>query len=134
MSPGNWGSVRSEIHLEGRYTAGLKGLEEFSHLMVVFFMHRASFVPDKHLLRRPRANKKQPKIGVFAQRTKFRPNPIGISAVKLLSIEGNIITVKGLDALDDSPLLDIKPYMPIFDQVSDARWPGWVDRFEVGYL
>jgi len=134
MSPGNWGRVQSEIHLEKRYTAGLKGLEGFSHLLVVFFMHRASFVPDKHLLRRPRADKDQPKTGVFAQRTKYRPNPIGISAVKLLSIAGNVITVQGLDALDNSPLLDIKPYMPIFDQVCDASLPQWVDRFEEGYF
>ena len=134
MSPGNWGRVQSEIHLEKHLAAGLKGLEEFSHLLVVFFMHRASFEAGKHLLRRPRADKDQPETGVFAQRTKYRPNPIGISAVKLLSIRDNIITVQGLDALDNSPLLDIKPYMPVFDQICDASLPGWVGRFEEGYF
>ena len=134
MSPGNWGDIQSEIHLEKQYVAGLKGLEGFSHLMVVFYMHRASFKADQHLLRRPRADERQPKTGVFAQRTKYRPNPIGISAVKLLSIKDHIITVQGLDALNDSPLLDLKPYMPIFDQVGDVRLPDWVNRFEEGYF
>ena len=71
MSPGNWANVQSEIHLDKSYVAGLKGLEEFSHLIVVFFMDRALFVPAQHLHRRPRDNKDQPEIGVFAQRTKF---------------------------------------------------------------
>lgn len=134
MSQGNWGSVQSEIHLDQQYAPGLKELVGFSHIMVVFFMHRASFVPSEHLHRHPRGDKDQPEVGVFAQRTKYRPNPIGISAVELLSIDDNVITVRGLDALDDSPLLDLKPYMPIFDRVADAKLPDWIDRFEDGYF
>lgn len=134
MSPGNWGNVRSEIHLDKQFTAGLKGLKGFSHIIVVFFMNRASFVPSEHLHRHPKGDKDQPKIGVFAQRTKYRPNPIGISAVELLSIEDNVITVRGLDALDDTPLLDLKPYMPMFDRVPEAKLPNWVDTFKEGYF
>ena len=134
MAPGNWGSVQSEIHLDEQYAPGLKELAGFSHIIVVFFMHRASFVPAEHLHRHPRGDKDQPEIGVFAQRTKYRPNPIGISAVELLSIEDHVITVRGLDALDDSPLLDLKPYMPMFDRVADAKLPDWVDKFKDGYF
>lgn len=134
MSQGNWGSVQSEIHLDKRYLPGLKGLEDFSHIIVVFYLDRAAFMPSEHLLRRPRGQKEQPKVGVFAQRTKYRPNPIGISSVELLSVENNVITVKGLDAMDDTPLLDLKPYMPIFDKIDDARLPEWSGKFNKGYF
>ena len=134
MSQGNWGSVQSEIHLGKHYLPGLKGLEDFSHIIVVFYLDRATFIPSEHLLRHPRGQKEQPKIGVFAQRTKYRPNPIGISSVELLSVESNVVTVKGLDAMDDTPLLDLKPYMPIFDKIDDARLPEWSGKFNKGYF
>ena len=73
-------------------------------------------------------------LGVFAQRTKFRPNPIGVTAVRLLGIEDNIVRVRGLDALDGTPVLDIKPYMPPFDRVDDVSMPPWVGRFIEGYF
>lgn len=134
MSQGNWGQIQSEIHLNDPYPRGLKGLEEFSHIVVVFYMDRAAFVPSEHLLRRPKAQANQPEIGVFAQRTKYRPNPIGITAVKLLSINHNVLTVQALDALDGTPVLDLKPYMPVFDKVEDARQPVWIAEFEKGYF
>ena len=134
MSQGNWGHVQSEIHLDLLYTEGLKKLEEFSHIVVVFYMNRAAFVPSEHLLRRPRAQANQPEIGVFAQRTKFRPNPIGITAVRLLGINGGVLTVQALDALDGTPVLDLKPYLPVFDKVEAAIVPGWVAEFEKGYF
>lgn len=134
MSQGNWGQVQSEIHLNDPYPKGLKGLEEFSHIIVVFYMDRAAFMPSEHLLRRPRAQANQPEIGVFAQRTKYRPNPIGITAVKLLRINHNVLTVLALDALDDTPVLDLKPYLPVFDKVEDAKLPVWVAEFEKGYF
>ena len=134
MSQGNWGQVQSEIHLNDHLAVGLRGLEEFSHIVVVFFMDRAAFVPSEHLLRRPKAQAHQPEIGVFAQRTKFRPNPIGVTAVKLLSINGNVLTVQALDALDGTPVLDLKPYMPIFDKVEAVRLPVWIAEFEKGYF
>ena len=134
MSQGNWGSIISEIHLDELFKPGLKGLENFSHIMVVFFMNYASFIPSKHLHRHPKGNKEILEIGVFAQRTKYRPNPIGVSSVKLISIDDNKITVKGLDALDGTPVLDLKPYMPMFDRVENAIIPDWVKKFEEGYF
>ena len=72
-------------------------------------------------------------IGIFAQRAKHRPNPIGITTVPILSIKNNILTVQGLDAIDGTPVLDIKPYFPMSDQV-DARTPPWVDELMKGYF
>jgi tRNA (Thr-GGU) A37 N-methylase len=75
-----------------------------------------------------------PEIGIFAQRAKHRPNPIGLTAVRLLSVAGNVLTVRGLDAIDGSPVLDIKPYFPAFDRVDDANAPEWVGRLMEGYF
>ena len=135
MSQGNWASVDSEIHLAPEYAPGLQGLEGFSHVLVVFFLDRAQgFDIKKQLLRRPRGMDDLQELGVFAQRTKFRPNPIGVTAVKLLGIEGSIVKVRGLDALDGTPVLDIKPYMPPFDRVDDVEMPPWVRHFIEGYF
>ena len=134
MSQGNWGNVQSEIQLNSDYMQGLKGLEAFSHVMVVFYMDRAAFSHSEHILRRPRGQEGMPEIGVFAQRTKYRPNPIGITSVELLSVVDNVITVRGLDALNDTPVLDLKPYMPIFDKVEDVKLPDWSDQFKEGYF
>jgi len=135
MSQGNWAGVESEIHLDHRYAAGLKGLEGFSHVVVVFYLHQATgFDPATQLLRRPRGMDNMHEVGVFAQRTKYRPNPIGVTSVELRGIRDGVVLVRGLDALDGTPVLDIKPYMPIFDRVADARVPDWVGRVMEGYF
>jgi tRNA (adenine37-N6)-methyltransferase len=135
MSQGGWANVDSEIHLDARYARGLQGLEGYSHVIVVFFLDRAQgFDVTRQLLRRPRGMEDMPEVGVFAQRTKYRPNPIGVTAVQLLGITGNIVKVRGLDALDGTPVLDIKPYMPPFDRVDDVRMPPWVTHVMEGYF
>ena len=135
MSQGNWARVESEIRLDARYAPGLQGLEGFSHVLVLFFLDRAQdFDIGKQLLRRPRGMEDLQELGVFAQRTKYRPNPIGVTAVRLLGIEGNVVRVQGLDALDGTPVLDLKPYMPPFDRMDDVAMPPWVDRFIEGYF
>ena len=135
MSQGNWASVESEIHLEPAYAPGLQGLEGFSHVLVIFFLDRAQgFDLEKQLLRRPRGMEDMQEVGVFAQRTKYRPNPIATTAVELLGIDGGIVRVRGLDALDGTPVLDLKPYMPPFDRVDDVTMPPWVGRFMEGYF
>ena len=75
-----------------------------------------------------------PLVGAFAQRAKHRPNPIGITAVEILAAEGNVLTVRGLDAIDGTPVLDIKPYLPAFDRVDDARVPAWIEKLMEGYF
>jgi tRNA (adenine37-N6)-methyltransferase len=135
MSEGNWGKIDSEIHLDPQYAGGLAELAGFSHILVVFFLDRSQgFDPAKHLLRKPRGMEDLQPVGVFAQRTKYRPNPIGVTAVKLLGIDGNVVKVRGLDALDGTPVLDIKPYMPAFDRVDDVTLPAWVKQFMEGYF
>lgn len=130
----DWGSVVAEVHLREEYAPGLHGLEAFSHVIVVFLMHRATFNPGDDLVRRPRGRADMPELGIFAQRAKHRPNPIGLTAVRLLSVRGNVLAVRGLDAIDGSPVLDIKPYFPAFDRVEDATTPEWVARLMEGYF
>ena len=135
MSQGGWAKVDSEIHLDPQYAPGLQGLANFSHAIVVFMLDRAQgFDPAKQLLRRPRGMENLDAVGVFAQRTKFRPNPLGVTAVRLLGVAGNVVKVRGLDALDGTPVLDIKPYVPAFDRVDDVRLPPWVAHMMEGYF
>jgi tRNA (adenine37-N6)-methyltransferase len=129
-----WGSVESEIHLEPEFAPGLKGLGQFSHIIVVFLMHQATFDAARDLVRRPKGMADMPFTGIFAQRAKHRPNPIGITAVELLGVEGNVVQVKGLDAIDGTPVLDLKPYFPVFDHVEHATTPEWVGRAMAGYF
>ncbi|MBI5052342.1 MAG: tRNA (N6-threonylcarbamoyladenosine(37)-N6)-methyltransferase TrmO [Chloroflexi bacterium] len=129
----NWGNVISEIVVNESLADGLKGLDQFSHVIVIFWMHQSTFNPND-LVRRPRGRDDMPMSGIFAQRAKHRPNPIGITPVELLKVEKNVITVKGLDAIDGTPVLDLKPYFPIFDRVDNTRVPEWVDRLMVGYF
>lgn len=130
----NWGEIISEIVLEDELAPGLQGLEQFSHVLVIFYMHQAHFDPTQHLVRRPRGRNDMPLIGIFAQRPKLHPNPIGITAAQFVEVTGNILKVKGLDAINGTPVLDIKPYFPVFDRVENARTPEWVGRLMQGYF
>ena len=130
----NWGKVVSEIHLDPALAAGLRGLDQFSHILVLFFMHRSTFEPSRDLIRRPKGRADMPELGIFAQRAKHRPNPIGITAVELLAVDGSVLKVRGLDAIDGTPVLDIKPYLPAFDRVDQPSVPEWVHRVMEGYF
>lgn len=130
----DWGSVVSEIRLNEKYVSGLRGLEEFSHVLVLFYMHKYSFDPDSDLVRRPQGRPDMPLTGVFAQRAKHRPNPIGVTAAELLKVKGDTLMVRGLDAIDGTPVIDVKPYFPAFDSRSDAETPLWVDKLMKGYF
>lgn len=135
MSEGQWAKVESRIEIDPRYVKGLAGLGEFSHVMVIFHLDRIPpFDIEKQIARNPRGMEDLAPVGVFAQRTKFRPNPIGISAVDLVAVDDKGITVRGLDALDGTPVLDIKPYIPAFERRDDVRMPAWVDKFIAGYF
>ncbi len=130
-----WGEVVSEVHLEDSLAPGLQGLEEFQYIIIIFYMHNApKFDRKKNLVRHPQGRKDLPKLGIFAQRAKHRPNPIGITVVKLISIKENILTVKGLDAIDSTPILDIKPYTFAFDHVESVKDPSWLNTIMEGYF
>jgi len=134
QSDENWGRVVSEIHLDEPFEPGLQGLGNFSHITVVFFMHQATFNPSTDLIRRPQGRADMPILGIFAQRAKHRPNPIGLTTVELIGIKKNILIVRGLDAIDGTPVLDIKPYVSAFDRVDQPVIPEWMERLMKGYF
>lgn len=129
-----WGGDLSEIVLDEALSQGLTGLRDFSHVLVVCFLDKAHFDMERHLVRRPQGRDDMPMVGIFAQRAKDRPNPIGITACELVDVSGNIVTVKGLDAIDGTPVLDLKPYFPVYDCREDAAIPEWVPRLMAHYF
>ena len=129
-----WGKDCSSIVVNEEYRQGLTGLRQFSHIIVVFYLDQARFDPALHLVRRPHERDDLPLVGILAQRSKDRPNPIGITAVRLLDVTDNTITVQGLDAIDGTPVLDIKPYYPKYDCRPDATVPEWVDDLMKNYF
>lgn len=129
-----WGGVLAEVHVRSDLAGGLRGLAEFSHAVILFYMHEATFDLSRDLARRPRERADLPLTGIFAQRAKHRPNPIGLTAVEIVSVDGAVLRVRGLDAIDGSPVLDIKPYVPAFDRREGARVPAWMTGILEGYF
>jgi len=125
---GKWDEVTSEIVIDEKWTEHLDGLDEFSHIMVVFWMHKSPVKGSPPSKVHPRGRADLPLVGLFATRAPYRPNSLGVSTVKLLERRGNILIVKGLDALDGTPVIDIKPYIPPLEDVSDIRMPDWVAK------
>ena len=128
-----WGKDVSRIILDQAYVPGLKGIEGFSHAIILFHLDQAAFVTERHLQRRPQNREDMPVVGIFAQRCKDRPNRIGVTSVEVVSVDGDSLVVRGLDAIDGTPVLDIKPYFPAFDK-KDARVPEWVNRLMEHYF
>jgi tRNA-Thr(GGU) m(6)t(6)A37 methyltransferase TsaA len=113
----------SRIIIDRRFVGGLKGVQGFSHFFVLFLLHEAPTWSGK-LTVHPRGRTDLKKAGVFATRSPHRPNPIGLTLVKLLSKRGRILTVIGLDAYDGTPVLDLKPY-DRHDSTPRPRVPVW---------
>ena len=122
-----WGHVASEIVLDETFSDGLDGIEQFSHLLILFWMHRAAEAEPVPMRRRPQGRADMPEIGLFAQRARHRPNPIGVTAVRLLRRDKNRLFVEGLDAINGTPILDVKPYVPKFDSIGSPRVPAWIN-------
>ncbi|MBS3056417.1 MAG: tRNA (N6-threonylcarbamoyladenosine(37)-N6)-methyltransferase TrmO [Candidatus Aenigmarchaeota archaeon] len=117
---GNWKKVVSDIVISKKFSSGLDGLEEYSHAVIVYWMHEVKKHAIKH---HPQGI--APLVGIFACRCQGRPNPIGISAVKIIRRRKNVLTVRGLDVINGTPVIDIKPYTPQYDLVKDAKVPEW---------
>jgi len=122
-------SLVSKIVVRKGLTKALEGIEDFSHIFVVFYMHGIPKKETKILKVHPRGRADLPLLGVFATRSAYRPNPIGLTLVELLERRGNVLVVKGLDALDGTPVLDIKPFNNR-DMVLDARVPDWHKKLQ----
>ena len=117
---GGWKHIKSNIVVDEKYEPALDGLEDYSHVIVVYWMHQVDGCVIKH---RPQGV--APLVGIFACRCQGRPNPIGISTSKIVRRKKNVLTVEGLDVIDGTPVLDIKPYTPQYDFVKDAVVPKW---------
>lgn len=130
----NWGATTSKIILHDEYRNGIIGLSEFSHVLVITWLDRAKFELERHIVRKPQGREDMPLVGIFSQRAKDRPNPVGVTSVRLLAAAEGIITVGGLDAIDMTPVIDIKPYYPQYDKVDSPVVPEWVGRLMAGYF
>jgi tRNA-Thr(GGU) m(6)t(6)A37 methyltransferase TsaA len=130
----HWGDVVARVVLVPEYRAGLQGIEQFSHALIVTFLHEARFEASRHLVRRPRGLDTMPEVGIFAQRAKDRPNPLGITAVSIVGVKSGVLLVRGLDAIDGTPVVDVKPYYPSYDRIMNATVPEWVDRLMKDYF
>lgn len=130
----NWGATTARIVLSPEFEGALLGLEDFSHAIIVTYLHQATYERDKHLQRRPRNLETMPKVGILSQRAKNRPNPIGVTAVEIVNTGRDYLEVRGLDAIHETPVLDVKPYYPLFDRVDNPKVPEWVDRLMKGYF
>lgn len=118
----------SEIEVNPEMADLLHGIEEFSHLLVLYWAH---LVPEegRSLLKvHPIGRKEFPLTGVFATCSPARPNPVLVNAVRLLERRENVLLVSGLEAVDGTPLVDIKPYVPMYFRVEDARLSEWMNR------
>lgn len=112
----------STLVVNPKLVSALDGIESYSHLIIVYFMHKVT--ATKELKIHPRRRKDIKKVGLFATRTPNRPNPIGVTVVKLLERHHNVVKVQGLDALNNTPILDIKPYTyyDIRDNIDVPKW------------
>jgi len=119
--------VRGYIEVFKEYMDGLDGIEEFSHIMIIAYLHKVSWERRKVLKVRPRGRMDLPLIGVFSTNSPLRPNPIAVTIVRLLDRRGNILYVDGLDLFDGTPVLDIKPYTP-GRIIRDATFPEWIHK------
>lgn len=131
----DWGASRATIALDaGKFTPdALAGLADFSHAEVIFLFDK---VPDEKIetgARHPRNRADWPLVGIFAQRGKNRPNRIGLTTCRIFAVDGLNVEVEGLDAIDGTPVLDIKPVMVEFLPRGDVRQPDWSHELMQGY-
>ncbi len=122
----NWGSVLSEIRLdESLPEESLDRLEDFSHAEIIFYFHQVAGEEDIPMSRHPRGKKDWPQVGIFAQRNKDRPNHLGLTIVRIVKREARSLFVNGMDAVDGTPVLDIKPVFAEFLPCEAICQPEW---------
>ena len=131
----DWGASRATIRLDpGKFTAeALLGLEGFSHSEVIFLFDRVGDSEIATSARHPRGNPDWPRVGIFAQRGKNRPNRLGVTICRIIAVDGLALTVEGLDAIDGTPVIDIKPVMAGFLPRGVVREPDWARAIMADY-
>jgi tRNA-Thr(GGU) m(6)t(6)A37 methyltransferase TsaA len=130
-----WDAIVSSIELDaGRFSSeALAGLDAFSHVEVLFWMDRVAVERIETGARHPRNNEAWPKVGIFAQRGKNRPNQIGATICRVDRVDELVVHVTGLDAVDGTPVLDLKPWVREFGPRGVVRQPAWMDELMKGY-
>jgi len=118
--------VISEIIIDPNLSEALDNLDEFSHIIILYWMHQLDQLRGFPIKVHPRGRQDKTPVGVFASRSPNRPNPIGKTTVRLIARQGNKLKVEGLDAIDGTPVIDIKPYLPNYDSVADGKVPSWI--------
>jgi tRNA-Thr(GGU) m(6)t(6)A37 methyltransferase TsaA len=118
--PRGWEGVETTIAVLPEHAAKLEGLDRYSHVIVVTYLDLAAAAPENPEQLTLRSGRR---YGIFATRSQLRPNYLGVSVVELLGVDGTNVRLRGLDAIDGTPILDIKPYLPEYDAVPDARIP-----------
>jgi tRNA-Thr(GGU) m(6)t(6)A37 methyltransferase TsaA len=117
----------TRLRIFDEYGDGLLGLDEWSHVNVLYWFDKNDTPAQRRMLRvHPRGDQKNPLTGVFACRAPVRPNLIALSVCKIISVTGNVVTVEGLDAFDATPILDLKPFIP--SDTKDLRTPTWTKQ------
>jgi tRNA (adenine37-N6)-methyltransferase len=131
----DWADVAATITLVPPFDArSVVGLDEFSHIEVIYLFHGVDPESVHTGSRRPRGNSDWPDVGIFAQRAKDRPNRLGLCTCELVEIRGDTLEVRALDAIDGTPVLDIKPYMTEFAPRQAVRQPAWAHELMAGYF
>jgi len=121
--------TEARVRIFPEFCEGLREIDEFSHLIVLYWIHLRDKEEERHTLRVfPRRHAVDVEVGVFACRSPSRPNPLGLCVVELVKVDACNLIVKGLDALEGSPIIDIKPYIPRADSVPNARVPEWTSK------
>ncbi|MFA5367513.1 MAG: tRNA (N6-threonylcarbamoyladenosine(37)-N6)-methyltransferase TrmO [Dehalococcoidia bacterium] len=121
-------NIVSEIEIDAKWAELLDGIDEFSHIIVLFWMHKVPSDAEPPVKVHPRGRVDLPLVGTFATRSPHRPNSIGLTIVKLLERRGNVLRVQGLDAIDGTPVIDIKSYMIPKIARNEIRMPEWVAK------
>jgi tRNA-Thr(GGU) m(6)t(6)A37 methyltransferase TsaA len=131
----DWGQSVATIELDGdRFTTDVvAGLDEFSHLEVIYLFDRVDESAVNLGARHPRGRSDWPLVGILAQRAKARPNRLGVTVCEIVAVDGLDIVVRGLDAIDGTPVIDIKPYMTEFAPRTPTRQPVWSTELMRGY-
>jgi tRNA (Thr-GGU) A37 N-methylase len=130
-----WGDVEAQINLDPlRFDAeALLGLDAFSHAEIIFLFDGLAESDITYGARRPRGNPDWPKVGIYAQRGRNRPNRLGVSVCEIIRVTGTTLFVKGLDAIDGTPVLDIKPMLKGFAPRGAVREPAWAAEIMADY-
>lgn len=130
----DWGEIEAYIELDERLgSEALASLDQFSHAVVVFHFDKVDPETIEWGARRPRNNPEWPLVGIFAQRGKNRPNLVGVTTCEILGVSDRRLRVRGLDAVDGTPVIDIKPYMTGFAPRSEVEEPEWAGELMAGY-